>query len=41
MPLLHGSQWGDPHFVEHLFEMIKEDEDGRTTLHTVQEMEEA
>jgi len=39
MPLLHGSQWGDPHFVEHLFEMIKEDEDGHTMLHAMQEME--
>lgn len=39
MPLLHGSQWGDPHFVEHLFEMVKEDEDGHTMLHAMQEME--
>lgn len=39
MPLLHGSQWGEPHFVEHLFEMIKEDEDGHTMLHAMQEME--
>jgi len=39
MPLLHGSQWGDPHFIEHLFEMIQEDEDGHNMLHAMQEME--
>ena len=39
MPLLHGSQWGEPHFIEHLFQMIKEDEDGHNMLHAMQEME--
>lgn len=39
MPLLQGSQWGEPHFIEHLLALINEDEDGHMLLNTMQEME--
>jgi hypothetical protein len=38
-PLLHGAQWGDPHFVDHLMHLIEEDEDGHSIIHQMHERE--
>jgi hypothetical protein len=38
-PLLHGAQWGEPAFINHLLHLIEEDEEGKTILQTMQEAE--
>ena len=38
-PLLHGAQWGEPHFVDHLLHLIEKDEDGKSIIDQMHEAE--
>ena len=37
MPLLHGAQWGEPAFVDHLLHLIEEDEEGQSIIKMMKE----
>jgi len=37
MPLLHGAEWGEPAFVDHLLHMIEEDEEGQSVIKSMKD----
>lgn len=39
MPLLHGAEWGEPAFVDHLLHLIEEDEEGQSVIKSMKDAE--